>query len=168
MCGPKKVSNYTSNIHKSSVKYFVKLSIGCGRCCVTALEKLKLFFDSLKYSLWRQINCFPVPGINYYIAMNNTPSVTSSTQSKGISWAQGLSSEDINAMHRKFLLSFSVNWFLHLNWIIPYTELGALSSTGLIAEIRKLYDQAYDLGIQEAKEMTRGRYLNIFPITKKK
>lgn len=71
-------------------------------------------------------------------------------------------------MHRKFLLSFSVNWFLHLNWIIPYTELGALSSTGLIAEIRKLYDQAYDLGIQEAKEMTRGRYLNIFPITKKK
>ncbi|XP_037025917.1 protein lin-52 homolog isoform X2 [Bradysia coprophila] len=87
-----------------------------------------------------------IPGINYFIAMNNTPSVTSSSQAKGISWAQGLSSEDINAMH----------------------QLGALSSTGLIAEIRKLYDQAYDLGIQEAKEMTRGRYLNIFPSTKKK
>lgn len=100
--------------------------------------------------------------------MNNTPSVTSSAQAKGISWAQGLSSEDINAMHRKFLLLLlsSAGWWFKLNFV--QTELGALSSTGLIAEIRKLYDQAYDLGIQEAKEMTRGRYLNIFPITKKK
>ncbi|KAJ6637047.1 Protein lin-52 like [Pseudolycoriella hygida] len=87
-----------------------------------------------------------IPGINQFIVMNSTPSLTSSSQSKGVSWAQGLSSEDISAMH----------------------QLGALSSTGLIAEIRKLYDQAYDLGIQEAKEMTRGRYLNIFPNAKKK
>lgn len=43
-----------------------------------------------------------------------------------------------------------------------FTELGALSPAGLIAEIRKLYDEAYKLGIEEAKEMTRGRYLNIF------
>lgn len=47
-------------------------------------------------------------------------------------------------------------------------ELGALSPTGLIAEIKKLYDQAYQLGVQEAKEMTRGKYLNIFEKTKKK
>lgn len=48
------------------------------------------------------------------------------------------------------------------NLCLLFIELGALSSTGLIAEIRKLYDEAYKLGIDEAKEMTRGRYLNIF------
>jgi protein lin-52 len=40
--------------------------------------------------------------------------------------------------------------------------LGALSNTGLIAEIKKLYDQAYQLGLQESKEMTHGKYLNVF------
>lgn len=52
--------------------------------------------------------------------MNNTPSITSSSQAKGISWAQGLSSEDVNALHRKFsLLAF----FLYLATQIRYTEL---------------------------------------------
>lgn len=100
--------------------------------------------------------------------MNNTPSVTSSSQAKGLSWAQGLSSEDINAMHRKLLRFFILNFEHSLTHFPNKLELGALSSTGLIAEIRKLYDQAYDLGIQEAKEMTRGRYLNIFPNNTKK
>lgn len=99
--------------------------------------------------------------------MNNTPSITSSSQAKGLSWAQGLSSDDINTMQRKFVLTISLFFYLKPKYLI-FKELGALSSTGLIAEIRKLYDQAYDLGIQEAKEMTRGRYLNIFPNTKKK
>lgn len=42
------------------------------------------------------------------------------------------------------------------------SELGALSQAGLIAEIKKLYDEAYQLGMEEAREMTRGKYLNIF------
>lgn len=42
------------------------------------------------------------------------------------------------------------------------SELGALSQAGLISEIKKLYDQAYQLGVEEAREMTRGKYLNIF------
>lgn len=41
-------------------------------------------------------------------------------------------------------------------------ELGALSQAGVISEIKKLYDQAYQLGVEEAREMTRGKYLNIF------
>lgn len=44
------------------------------------------------------------------------------------------------------------------------TELAALSTTGLIAQIRKLYDEAYNQGVQEAKEMSRGRHLNIFSL----
>lgn len=34
--------------------------------------------------------------------------------------------------------------------------------TSLIAEVKKLHDLAYQLGLEEAKEMTRGKYLNIF------
>lgn len=45
--------------------------------------------------------------------------------------------------------------------------MGALSQAGLIAEIKKLYDQAYQLGVEEAREMTRGKYLNIFQNRKK-
>ncbi|KXJ69767.1 hypothetical protein RP20_CCG025904 [Aedes albopictus] len=52
--------------------------------------------------------------------------------------------------------------------IWPAKELGALSSNGIIAEVKKLYDQAYQLGVQEAKEMTRGKYLNIFTSNRKK
>ena len=52
--------------------------------------------------------------------------------------------------------------------LISILELGALSTQGLIAEIRKLYDEAYKLGSQEAKEMTRGKYLNIFSNQKRK
>ena len=35
-------------------------------------------------------------------------------------------------------------------------------------EIKKTYDDAYQLGVQEAKEMTRGKYLGIFNNAKKK
>lgn len=66
----------------------------------------------------------------------NTPQLSASPPS----WANGLSEEDLDGMH----------------------QLGALSTAGLVTEIKKLYDQTYQLGIQEAKEMTRGKYLNIF------
>lgn len=32
----------------------------------------------------------------------------------------------------------------------------------LIKEVKKLHDMAYELGVEEAREMTRGKYLNIF------
>ncbi|KAJ2951651.1 hypothetical protein O0L34_g13809 [Tuta absoluta] len=41
-------------------------------------------------------------------------------------------------------------------------QLGMLSTRGLIMEVKKLHDLAYLLGLEEAKEMTRGKYLNIF------
>ncbi|XP_032685710.1 protein lin-52 homolog isoform X2 [Odontomachus brunneus] len=41
-------------------------------------------------------------------------------------------------------------------------QLGNLSMTGLISEVKRLHDLAYQLGLEEAKEMTRGKYLNIF------
>ncbi|GFG32756.1 hypothetical protein Cfor_12902, partial [Coptotermes formosanus] len=40
------------------------------------------------------------------------------------------------------------------------TEFCSFTSSGLIAEVKKLHDVAYQLGLEEAKEMTR-KYLNI-------
>lgn len=42
------------------------------------------------------------------------------------------------------------------------TELGSLPKSGIIAEIKGLYDEGYQLGLDEGKEITRGKYLNIF------
>ncbi|XP_041981341.1 protein lin-52 homolog isoform X2 [Aricia agestis] len=41
-------------------------------------------------------------------------------------------------------------------------QLGSLTAASLILEVKKLHDIAYQLGLEEAKEMTRGTYLNIF------
>uniref|UniRef100_A0A182NLH9 Uncharacterized protein n=1 Tax=Anopheles dirus TaxID=7168 RepID=A0A182NLH9_9DIPT len=56
------------------------------------------------------------------------------------SWMKGLTQDDINAMY----------------------QLGALSKNGLLAEIKKIFDQAYNIGQQEAKEITKGKNLEIF------
>lgn len=84
---------------------FVNLSVDIFFCVIFQPNLMiwNIFFCELASVV---IVCiFLVPGINYFISMNNTPSLTSSSQAKGLSWAQGLSSDDINTMHRKFLLT---------------------------------------------------------------
>lgn len=49
-----------------------------------------------------------------------------------------------------------------------FLELSSLKPEALIMEIKKIYDEAYQLGVSEAKEMTRGKYLGIFNNAKKK
>ncbi len=41
-------------------------------------------------------------------------------------------------------------------------QLGSLPVSTLLGEVKRLHDVAYELGIEERKEMTRGKYLNIF------
>ncbi|KAF7283900.1 DREAM core complex component lin-52 [Rhynchophorus ferrugineus] len=41
-------------------------------------------------------------------------------------------------------------------------ELAALPTANLIAKVKELHDIAYQLGVEESKEVTRGKYLNIF------
>jgi len=36
-----------------------------------------------------------------------------------------------------------------------------MSPTALVTEVKKLYDAAYQLGCEESKEMTRGKYLKV-------
>lgn len=43
-----------------------------------------------------------------------------------------------------------------------FPELASLTTSGLISKVKELHDIAYQLGVEEAKEMTRGKYLNIF------
>ena len=45
--------------------------------------------------------------------------------------------------------------------ILSISDYGTLSQKELIAEVKKLYDIAYNLGVEEAKEMTRGKYLHV-------
>ncbi|XP_048516223.1 protein lin-52 homolog isoform X1 [Athalia rosae] len=72
-------------------------------------------------------------GVNEFVAQN-------SPQTEPPSWSTSFTADDLNKLH----------------------QLGNLSMTGLIAEVKKLHDTAYQLGLEEAKEMTRGKYLNIF------
>lgn len=37
-----------------------------------------------------------------------------------------------------------------------------LNNFDFVVQLKKLYDRSYALGIDESKEMTRGKYLNIF------
>lgn len=47
-------------------------------------------------------------------------------------------------------------------------EFGSLAASNLIDQVRKLQNLAYQLGLEESKEMTRGRYLNILETNTKK
>ncbi|CAH0385562.1 unnamed protein product [Bemisia tabaci] len=55
------------------------------------------------------------------------------------------------------------------NWNQPFTQeeqsllcyYSSLSKDAMDAELKKLHEIAYNLGIEEAKEMTRGKYLKI-------
>ncbi|XP_015511502.1 lin-52 protein isoform X1 [Neodiprion pinetum] len=89
--------------------------------------------DRASPDLWPEQTNDEVPGVNEYVAQN-------SPQTEPPSWAATLAADDINKLH----------------------QLGNLSMTGLITEVKKLHDTAYQLGLEEAKEMTRGKYLNIF------
>ncbi|XP_055710172.1 protein lin-52 homolog isoform X2 [Phlebotomus papatasi] len=80
---------------------------------------------------------WPEKSVTDFISSNNNRSSVSPTPP---SWSRGLTSEDIAAMHK----------------------LGTLTPSALALDLKKIYDQAYVLGVQEAKEMTRGKYLNIF------
>ncbi|XP_044009408.1 protein lin-52 homolog isoform X2 [Aphidius gifuensis] len=76
---------------------------------------------------------WPEQSVNGYIAQN----LPASDQAP---WTSAQTVDDINQLH----------------------QLGNMTVTNLIAEVKKLHDEAYKLGLEEAKEMTRGKYLNIF------
>ncbi|KAL1138748.1 hypothetical protein AAG570_008810 [Ranatra chinensis] len=84
-----------------------------------------------------------IPGVTGYAARNSLSSSAFSKQSL----------ESLN--------NFDVEDYNLLNCC-------GLSTEALINEVKKLHDMAYRLGLEEAKEMTRGRFLNILMVGKRK
>ncbi|XP_032518324.2 protein lin-52 homolog [Danaus plexippus] len=74
-----------------------------------------------------------IPGVSDFVPLQNP-------DQSPPSWNKDLTKEDYNYMQ----------------------QLGSLTTSSLIMEVKKLHDLAYQLGLEEAKEMTRGKYLNIF------
>lgn len=70
---------------------------------------------------------------------------------------KGITQDDIRRIYRKSII-------IHIVFISKSTilEIGSLPKTEIVAEIRRLYDEAYQLGLEESKEVTRGKYLNVF------
>jgi len=73
-----------------------------------------------------------------HILAKNSIKTGESEQPLGI-WAQGLDPEDINLLH----------------------QFGSLTSSSLVEEVKKLQNIAYQLGLEESKEMTRGKLLHV-------
>ncbi|KAK6625769.1 hypothetical protein RUM43_006068 [Polyplax serrata] len=73
-----------------------------------------------------------IPGVSEYLA-------TTTSFGKGQNWMKGLDNDD-----KAFLI-----------------YLSKLTPSGLVSEVKKLYDTAYQLGCEESKEMTRGKYLKV-------
>lgn len=74
-----------------------------------------------------------VPGVTQFIPLD-TP-----YESPQVNVLQGLTPEDLTAIH----------------------QLGSLPVFSILEEVKRLQNIAYQLGLEETKEMTRGKYLNI-------
>lgn len=76
---------------------------------------------------------WPEQSITKFVAQN-------SSQNEVPVWATNLTSDDMNQLY----------------------QLSNMSVDDIVLEVKKLLDASYKLGLEEAKEMTRGKYLNIF------
>ena len=84
-----------------------------------------------------------VPGVTEFIARNNSPlhglqtarsEEFSSDEDGAKEWLGELDQEDMNMLH----------------------SFGSLTTTALLDKVKELQDLAYQLGIDESREMTRG------------
>uniref|UniRef100_A0A1B6CA92 Protein lin-52 homolog n=1 Tax=Clastoptera arizonana TaxID=38151 RepID=A0A1B6CA92_9HEMI len=97
--------------------------------------------DRTSPELWPE----QIPGVSEYVYQNSFNN-NSGQLGFPMPWTRPLDSDDFNLLH----------------------HCGNLSVSGLIAEVKKLHDIAYKLGLEEAKEMTRGKYLNILQRRRRK
>ncbi|XP_071833545.1 protein lin-52 homolog isoform X1 [Apostichopus japonicus] len=76
-----------------------------------------------------------VPGVDDFAALKSPAAETTSKP-----WEADLQKNDINMLN----------------------ELGSLPTNELMKKVKGLQNVAYQLGLEESREMTRGRYLKIF------
>ncbi|XP_050546429.1 protein lin-52 homolog [Daktulosphaira vitifoliae] len=94
--------------------------------------------DRSSPELWPE----PMPGMSGFAQHIRS----SSSNEKQPSWKQPPDAHDMILVHR-------------------YSQMPLAP---LLDELKSLYDFAYNLGLEESKEMTRGKYLNIFTRNLKK
>ncbi|XP_071833546.1 protein lin-52 homolog isoform X2 [Apostichopus japonicus] len=76
-----------------------------------------------------------IPGVDDFAALKSPAAETTSKP-----WEADLQKNDINMLN----------------------ELGSLPTNELMKKVKGLQNVAYQLGLEESREMTRGRYLKIF------
>jgi len=107
--------------------------------------------------------CGIVPGVADF-AMNTSASNGNIRKP----WMADFNNEDLNLLHRKCpaLSAYSTFRYVFCEWnsilmTMYVSDYNRIPLTEVITEVRRIQDLAYDLGMEEAKEMTRGKYLNI-------
>nr|AIU94799.1 hypothetical protein [Phragmatopoma lapidosa] len=84
-----------------------------------------------------------IPGVSEFAAFSPPAQIRAPSPEK---WMNGLEKEDIDMLQ----------------------ELGSLTTAQLAEKVKGLRNKAYQLGLEEAKEMTRGKFLNILDCKKQK
>ncbi|KAL5008596.1 hypothetical protein ScPMuIL_014177 [Solemya velum] len=87
--------------------------------------------DRASPDLWPE----QIPGVSEFAA-DRSPISTASSPPK---WLADLENDDINLLQ----------------------EFGSLTTSQLMEKVRGLQNLSYQLGLEEAREMTRGKFLNI-------
>ena len=74
---------------------------------------------------------------------------------------KGLTQDDLSTIHRKLPIYLFKSYISLVSDKYLLSELGNLPTQHLLEEVKRLQNIAYQLGLEETKEMTRGKYLNI-------
>jgi hypothetical protein len=93
-----------------------------------------------------------VPGVSHF-APQDSPAI------HGGNIIEGLTQEDLATIYRKGHSQLQLRSIPSFPLLV---ELGSLPVNTILHEVKRLHDIAYELGIEERKETTRGKYLNIF------
>ncbi|GFY16594.1 protein lin-52 homolog [Trichonephila clavipes] len=80
-----------------------------------------------------------IPGVSKFASLTMNHQEPKPSQQP--EWLKNLDHEDISVLH----------------------GFGSLTAAALLEKVRDLQNLAYQLGLEEAKEMTRGRFLGILP-----
>ncbi|CAG2119838.1 unnamed protein product [Medioppia subpectinata] len=80
---------------------------------------------------------FPVYYVSEFLANSSPPLFDTRNQSS--EWLTDLDPDDINMLH----------------------GFGSLTASALLEKVKELQNLSYQLGLEEAREMTRGKFLNV-------
>ena len=91
---------------------------------------------------WNQLSLIflfmgSVPGVTEFLANSSPPLFDSNSTSS--EWLTDLDQDDINMLH----------------------GFGSLTASALLEKVKELQNLSYQLGLEEAREMTRGKFLNV-------